>query len=101
MAKMQPAVEKLYFEIPNDSGAGTLNRYIDLGQCTSIVNRRFQARQGTNWAVAGFEIFTVPNAAGSISILKIPNTWVAFNAWQKAFHAWIDQQNEAVDGARS
>ncbi len=99
MAKIQPAVEKLYFEIPNHSGPGSSNKYIDLSQCTSIVNRRFQARQGTNWAVSGFEIFTVPEAAGSITILKIPNTWVAFNAWQKAFSAWLHQQNEAVKDA--
>jgi len=66
----------------------------DLSQMASIVNRRFY-RQGINWAVAGFRIFTA--GTGSVSVKKIPNTWVASNAWEKTFRHWNKQMNETLE----
>ncbi len=71
--------------------------YCDLSQMASIVNRRFY-RQGINWAVAGIKIQT-GIGSGTIEVLKIPNTWVASNAWEKAFRAWNKQQMDAIEEA--
>ena len=87
--KLQPAVKTLAFNMPIFA-----NNYIDLSQCASLVNRRFY-RQGLNWAVAGFTFFTA--GTGSIQISKIPDTWVASNAWHKGFAAWQKMNNEALD----
>ncbi len=88
--KLQPAVKTLNFTVP--LGAST----IDLSQCASLVNRRFY-RQGLNWAVAGFSFFTAADASGSIGISKIPDTWVASNAWMKGFSTWQRMNNDALD----
>ena len=98
MAKIEPAVMKLYFSIPNVIEGNDEDLYIDISQVASIVNRRFY-RQGLNWAVQGFEVFTNPSVSGSIGIFKIPNTWMAFNAWQKVYSHWLNQQNESIAGA--
>ncbi len=92
--KIQPAVKTLQFTIP------TGNQYIDLSQCASLVNRRFY-RQGLNWAVAGFTFFTAQGSSGSIGISKIPDTWVASNAWKKGFATWQKMNNEALEEAES
>ncbi len=70
--------------------------YIDLSQCASIVNRRFY-RQGLNWAVSGFKFISPSGATGESQILKLPNTWVMSNAWEKGFRAWKRQQDDAID----
>lgn len=99
--KIQPAVRTLTFPI-YDAGI----QYIDLSQSASLVNRRFY-RQGLNWAVSGFTLHTSSVDAsvgtGSITVSKIPNTWVVSNAWEKAFRAWNKQQLDTVDdsGAQS
>jgi hypothetical protein len=74
------------------------NYYIDLSQCASILNRRFY-RQGLNWAVAGFTWYTVND--GSIRINKVPDTWVAANAWMKGFATWQKMNKEALAEAGS
>jgi hypothetical protein len=77
--KLQPAVKTMRFFLTRDS-----TQYIDLSQCASLVNRRFY-RQGLNWAVAGITIFTDSATAGEIVIYKVPDTWIASNAWEKDF----------------
>jgi len=74
--------------------------YIDLSQISSIINRRFY-RQGLNWAVAGFKVYS--STQGTVSLSKLPNTWVTSNAWEKAFRAWNKQQMDTIDesGAQS
>ncbi len=94
--KIQPAVKTLTFDLP--SSPNQTNLYIDLSQCASIMNRRFY-RQGLNWAVAGFTWYTV--ADGSMRINKIPDTWVASNAWEKGFRTWMKMNNEALEEAES
>jgi len=96
-AKMEPAEMVLSFSLPN----GQATSYFDLAQCVSIVNRRFY-RQGINFAVADFKIISTgpvgatPAVTGSMSISRIPHTWVAANAWKKAFEHWNKQQKEAL-----
>ncbi len=92
--KLQPAVKTLMFTLP--TGDST----VSLSQCASLVNRRFY-RAGLNWAVAGFTFFTAPDASGSIGISKIPDTWVASNAWHKGFATWQKMNNQALDDAES
>jgi hypothetical protein len=67
--------------------------YVDLSQCASLLNRRFY-RQGINWAVAGIKILT--NGQGSLTISKLPNTWVMSNAWTKGFKHWQKMNNQAL-----
>ncbi len=93
--KLQPAVKTMRFFLTRDS-----TQYIDLSQCASLMNRRFY-RQGLNWAVAGFTVFTSAAASGGISFGKIPDTWVASNAWHKGFAAWSDLQEKALEEAES
>jgi hypothetical protein len=62
------------------------------------MNRRFY-RQGLNWAVAGFKLFTSDGGNGFFRISKLPNTWVTSNAWEKAFRAWNKQQMDAIKDA--
>ena len=99
--KLQPSVRTLTFPI-GDLSDGNLVKYIDLSQAASLVNRRFY-RQGLNWAVSGFTLHTsnvdAAIGTGSISIAKIPNTWVVSNAWEKAFRAWNKQQMETIEDA--
>ena len=79
-AKMEPAEMVLSFALPN----GQATTYFDLAQCMSIVNRRFY-RQGINVAVADFKLITSgavgtdPAVTGSMSVSRIPHTWVAAN----------------------
>ena len=91
--KLQPAVKTMAFQLP----IGTSST-VDLSQCASLLNRRFY-RQGLNWAVAGFTFFT--QGQGEISIFKVPDTWVASNAWEKGFHAWNDMNKEALESTES
>lgn len=92
-SKIQPA--NLTFTLATPSvGQGLTQRfYLDLSQVASIVNRRFY-RQGLNWAVAGIKVTSVVD--GAIIVGKIPNSWVASNAWRKAFESWRKQQDEAL-----
>ena len=94
--KVQPAVKTMTFTLPSTPAA--TNYYIDLSQCASILNRRFY-RQGLNWAVAGFTWYTVND--GSIRINKVPDTWVAANAWMKGFATWQKMNKEALAEAGS
>ena len=100
--KLQPSVRTLTITIPNlvpEAGETTVTKYIDISQCASLVNRRFY-RQGLNWAVSGFTLHLTTDAiAGSIQIMKLPNTWVASNAWEKSMRAWLKQQNDAIEEA--
>lgn len=98
--KIQPSVRTLTFPIPDLSKSNI--QYVDISQAASLVNRRFY-RQGLNWAVAGFSLHTsnvdASVGTGSVSIAKIPSTWIASNGWEKAFRAWNRQQMDAVSDA--
>ncbi len=93
--KLQPAVKTMRFFLTRDSSG----QYIDLSQCASLMNRRFY-RQGLNWAVAGFTIFT-SGGTGQIVISKIPDTWIASNSWHKGFSAFQKMNHDALEEAES
>lgn len=95
MAKIQPSVLTLEFAL--DSAATGI---VDISQCASICSRRFY-RQGLGWAVGGFTLrSTIPaQNSGTVTIKKIPSTWIASNAWHKAYAHWKSQQDDAVDEA--
>jgi len=97
---LQPAVMKLYFAVP----AGDSLSYLSLSHSASKVNRRFY-RQGKNWAVANMKITQMPASAtgtGSTCYVNtLPHTWSTANAWNKAYHAWKQQQDESVEQSGS
>ena len=80
-------------------GAATY-AHLDLSQVASLVNRRFY-RQGINWAVSGFKIFTQSGYSGTAAVTKLPNTWVMSNAWEKGMRAWLRMNNEALEESPS
>ncbi len=96
--KLQPAVKTLAFNF-EEGGAGGGTDYISLSQCASLVNRRFY-RAGLNWAVSGFTLITT-GGSGLVFISKIPDTWVASNAWHKGFATWQKMNDEALEEAES
>jgi len=96
--KIEPAVQTLTFATPA-VGAGTVGNFtIDLSQVTSLANRRAM-RQGLNWAVSGIKVLTLAN--GSISVSKLPNTWVLSNAWEKSMRTWNKMNREALAESES
>lgn len=94
--KMQPAVQTVVLKLDNVEAATHV--YADIGQIVSIVNRRMY-RQGLNWAVEGFTLITNSTASGFLNIQSLQTTWCQFNAWQKTYSAWKDQQDEAMKDA--
>ena len=78
------------FTVPNGTS------YLDLSLSASIANRRFY-RQGLEWAVAGFTIFSNPTVSGGMDFTKIPETWVASNAWHKSFALWREMNDQVLD----
>jgi len=91
--KIEPAVMTLAFQTPVATGSNSYT--IDLSQAASLANRRFY-RQGINWAVAGFKLFSSTDAPGTIAISKLPNTWVMSNAWEKGMRSWQRMNKEAL-----
>jgi len=103
MNKIEPSELTLTFATQSTSQLNpTVESYLDLSQVASIVNRRFY-RQGINWAVSGFKILTAGGVKGSVACMRLPNSWVMSNAWEKAFRAWNKQQMDAIadSGAES
>ncbi len=95
MAKIQSSVLTLKFTI-----ASAQTEILDISQCASICSRRFY-RQGLNWAVSGFTLRSLiaPENSGTVTIKKIPNTWIASNSWHKAYAHWKAQQDDALKEA--
>jgi len=97
--RLQPAVMKLHFAFAPNS-----TNFVSISEAASRMNRRFM-RQGLNWAVANVRVTTqpaaVPGVGSSCYVNSIPHTWTVANAWNKAYHAWKDQQDEAIEEAGS
>ena len=93
MRKIEPSPLTFSFAMPVVQGV-TSRSYIDLSQCASILARRFY-RQGLNWAIAGIKVSSTK--PGELSVRKIPNTWVASNAWHKTFALWNKQMNDTLE----
>jgi len=104
---LQPAVMKLNFRIPVGAEGVTRAQYIDISESVSRLNRRFY-RQGLNWAVANVKVSMLPAAQPGVIpatayVNSLQHSWTTANSWVKSFHAWKDQQDEAIDamGAES
>jgi len=98
MAKIQPAVNTLYFRIPGNTNNASTSNFIDLSQVCSIVNRRFY-RQGKVWVVSRFKFVVSAGFTGSIVIGRLPSTWSVSNGWHKSYAHWKKQQDQAVSDA--
>ncbi len=91
MAPRQKQVElDLWFDI---DGAAA-QKWIDLGQCASLVNR-IALRQGYQYAVANMEL--VSDNTCELRISRLPEHWPCINAWEKAYHVWRDSQDQVLD----
>lgn len=91
--KSYPAVTSLWFKLQDG------DRYIDLGQALSLMNRRLY-RQGMKYYVDSFELVAASAGASGtayVDIDCIPNTWMSENAWQKGFGIWKKMSNEAAE----
>jgi len=77
--------------------ASGTTRYIDLGQSLSIVNRKLN-RQGQCYYIHSI-VAALPNATGtsSLDIETVPDTWVANNAWVKAYSLWTEMNKKVLD----
>jgi hypothetical protein len=95
-SKIQPSVLTLNFVTPTVAAGAIGNTTIDLSQVASLANRRFY-RQGLNWAVAGFKIYTGAGVSGQVFCQKLPNTWVMSNAWEKSFRVWKRMTDDALE----
>lgn len=94
-SKIEPSVLTMNFVLTG-LGEGKQISTVDLSQCACLLNRRFY-RQGINWAVAGFKVVNTTQQIGaSISVTKLPNTWVMANAWEKSMRTWSKMNNEAL-----
>ena len=101
MPKIEPSVLELRFNLP----ALGVPSYLDLNQINSLVNRRFY-RQGLVNAVQSIEVQFTPNpgqtaATGTVTVSKMPSTWVFSNAWHKSFVTWQRMNNEALEESES
>lgn len=96
MAKQKSIERDLWFNL-HPTGLGTNvtegMAYVDLAQCASLVNR-ISLRQGMQYVVESIEFYT--NGSMNASIYRLPEHWPLWNAWEKTFHAWKDQQKEAA-----
>jgi len=97
---IEPSEMTLVFSTQSVGSGQTLDSYIDLSQAASIINRRFY-RQGLNWAVAGFKFLTLGEARASITISKLPNSWVMSNSWEKGFRTWSEMNDRALEDVES
>lgn len=95
MAKIQPAVTQLLYQIPDGTS------YIDLAKDLSIVNRRMY-RQGMTYVVQDIQLGMSAGMRSTdvyqISFSTMGNSWMVHNAWTKAFRTWQRMQNEYMDG---
>jgi len=97
--KPEPAVLEIEFAL----AAGT--SYLDINQVLSVMNRKF-LRQGMQIPVASMEVQFQPIPGqplptGSVTIEKLPTTWVLANAWVESFKTWQTMNNKALEGTES
>ncbi len=70
--------------------------YIDIAQSLSLVNRKMN-RQGMCYYIHSI-VAKLPNTAGAsqLDIQTIPDTWVANNAWVKAYSLWAEMNQKVL-----
>ena len=87
--KIDPAVMTMSFM--SEPGSS----YIDLNLAASIANRRGYKQEHSDWTVAGFTLYT--GTTGAMSIWKLPDTWVADNAYTKSLAMWNKMNDQVLD----
>ncbi|AXH78813.1 MAG: hypothetical protein [Circular genetic element sp.] len=92
MAKIQPAVTRLWFHI----NPGNNYNYLDISAAVSAANRRFY-RQGMSWAVAGMSLHTADGTTGDFDVSKVPDTWMAQQAYKKSKMLWMKSQDQVLE----
>lgn len=119
MAKIEPAVETLTFDLGNTvvataapgSTPGHSTYYVDISQSASLANRKF-FRQGLQWALKGIRVNSQSVAPsteepqpgsprGGVIISKLPQNWTMSNSWEKGMRTWLRMNNEALEEAES
>lgn len=92
---MEPAERDIWITIPSTVAADYA--VVDTAWCLSQINRRAY-RQGYEYAYESIELFQTDAADDVfVTVARLPNTWVTVNAWTKAYHAWKDQQDQAME----
>jgi len=100
--KDTPAVRYLRYELANSGDAGTeTSHFIDLARDLSRMNRRLY-RAGRDYHVKKITVVSsnTPNLGNRVSVSTAPDSWVARNAWHRAFKAW-KQMNKTATGQLS
>lgn len=91
MPRIEPAVTTLWYSVADGVS------YIDIAKDLSIVNRRLY-RQGMVYAIQDVQVGLAPGMkvtdVWQAAISGIPNSWIAHNAWKKAFTAWRRQVSD-------
>ncbi len=94
---LEPAVQTIALSFTVFPGQ-VFTKTADLSQIASIVNRRFY-RQGLNWGVAGIKF--VADNPYRMSVLKLPNTWILGNSWEKSMRTWSKMNRDALAETQS
>jgi hypothetical protein len=98
MPKIQPAVKTFELRL---GGLSPIIGYADIGQIASVVNRRAY-RQGMQWMVGGITVVDMTGTGSfTVTVQKLPETWVVAQAWKAGFQAWQKQQKEALMDSNS
>lgn len=95
---LQPAVRYLRYELTNSATPGTeTSHFIDLARDLSAVNRRLY-RQGRHYHVKRITVVSsnTPNGANRISFSTAPGSWVATQAWKRAFKVFTEMNKRAM-----
>lgn len=91
--KVDPVPLTLSFATAQPEPGASVTSYVDLSQCASLAARKF-LRQGLNWGFAGLKCTSI--GAGTVTVYKLPNSWVMANAWHKGYSTWETMNNEAL-----
>lgn len=91
MTKLETCETEFIFNLAGKTG----NHFIDIGQVLCLANRKGDFRQGLQY-VFKLELFGDVDTASYLEFATLPNSWPAVNSWEKLFHAWRDQQDEAA-----
>ncbi len=92
MAKIEPAVTQLLYQVPDGAS------YIDLAKDLSKVNRRLY-RQGMTYVVQDIQYGAGAGMRASdiqgLTFSTAGNSWIVHNAWKKAYNTWQRQVRES------
>jgi hypothetical protein len=75
-------------------------QYVDVAQCASLINRKM-VRQGFRYFIQDVTLFADPGAIGggaanTCIIERLPDGWVAVNAWTKSMKVWERSEEQVL-----